>query len=315
MMFRARLVRGGTKRRVGLMETGATTWVRAPDRACPRLQRRGWNLNSSSSNPEHPTCRTGHRWRSAHTAPLAWPIQMREPQPSQARGTGHNQSAFAVVRAATPGWSARGACSVATMKESEAMPILGRAASARSKPRKGAADLRRNPLRHAWHGAVFAEVKVDPISVKSAHPPCRRFRAGRIINPRLSQSDLRRHDLGHYCIARASVIDATRPDAQRQLADTIPVNAMCEPGALMVDEYDPTEPRIKGVGEWRHRHGWRYRQRGLACDGIRVRRFPIGSTILVSPLRAKYATIDTLMIAALPANSRSRRFKNAFPAQ
>jgi xanthine dehydrogenase YagR molybdenum-binding subunit len=49
------------------------------------------------------------------------------------------------------------------------------------------------------HGAVFAEVKVDPESGQiRATGLVGAFAAGRVINPRLdAQPILRRHDLGH----------------------------------------------------------------------------------------------------------------------
>jgi xanthine dehydrogenase YagR molybdenum-binding subunit len=100
--------------------------------------------------------------------------------------------------------------------------ILGRAGLREIEARgKGAADpaAQSTYAMHA-HGAVFAEVKVDPdLGQIRVTRLVGAFAAGRVINPRLVQSqNLWRHDLGRIiCTARAGGDGSPlRPDHERQ---------------------------------------------------------------------------------------------------
>ncbi len=146
----------------GLMETGAhDIW--------------GWNSNSSSSNPERPTCPMRASLAAQLTPPRqAWPSTMREPRRSpNSRNWPQPISVRRCSAPVTPGWSrAAAACSVATMKrEAKAMPISsGAPASARSKP---AARAPRTPRRNPSTPCMRMEQcsprsRSIPISVKSA---------------------------------------------------------------------------------------------------------------------------------------------------
>jgi xanthine dehydrogenase YagR molybdenum-binding subunit len=198
------------------METGADAWVREPGPRCQiAADGLGLELEQLGSNPERPTCPAGIAGGSAHTATAGMAI--------------HNAGAAAIAKLAelattdqrSPLFGAGNAGVVArggrlfrrddeTRSESYA-DILGRAGLSEIEARgKGAADPAAQSIyaMHA-HGAVFAEVKVDPdLGQIRVTRLVGAFAAGRIINLVRPQSDLRRHDLGHViCIARQAVID------------------------------------------------------------------------------------------------------------
>ena len=199
------------------------------DRVRPDCGRRARARHSNgwSSGRERPTCRTPASPAARPTPPRqAWPSTMRAPRSSpNSRISPPAMSARPCSVRAMPGSSrAAAACSVATMKGgARAMPISSAApACAEIEARgKGAADpaAQSTYAMHA-HGAVFAEVKVDPdLGQIRVTRLVGAFAAGRVINPRPgAQSDLRRHDLGRVvCAARAGRHGPPlRPDAERQ---------------------------------------------------------------------------------------------------
>jgi xanthine dehydrogenase YagR molybdenum-binding subunit len=142
------------------------------------------------------------------------------------------------------------------------------------------------------HGAVFAEVKVDPdLGQVRVTRMVGAFAAGRIVNPHLVKSQY----LGgmiwgiSFALHEKAIVD---PRSGRIMNANfgeyhVPVNAdVPHLDALMIDEHDPhvNALGIKGVGE--------IAITGSAgavanavwhATGIRVRRFPIGIEALVAP--------------------------------
>jgi xanthine dehydrogenase YagR molybdenum-binding subunit len=140
------------------------------------------------------------------------------------------------------------------------------------------------------HGAVFAEVKVDPdLGQIRVTRMVGAFAAGRIINPRMVRSQIFGGMIWgmSFALHEQAVTDhrsgrILNPD----LAEYhVPVNADVPPmEALMIDEYDPhvNALGIKGVGEI----GITGSAGAVAnavwhATGVRVRRFPIGIDDLV----------------------------------
>jgi xanthine dehydrogenase YagR molybdenum-binding subunit len=157
----------------------------------------------------------------------------------------------------------------------------------------GAADVvaQAEYAMHA-HGAVFAEVKIDPdLGQVRVTRMVGAFAAGRIINPKLVRSQL----LGgmiwgvSFALHEAAMVD--RRSGRVLNADLaeyhVPVNAdVPSMDALTVDEHDPhvNALGIKGVGEI----GITGSAGAVAnavwhATGIRVRRFPIRIENLVAP--------------------------------
>jgi len=171
--------------------------------------------------------------------------------------------------------------------------ILKRAGLAEIEARgKGARDPaeQANYAMHA-HGAVFAEVKVDPdLGQIRVTRMVGAFAAGRIINPRMVQSEL----LGgmiwgiSFALHEQAIIDHRSGRVLNgNLADYhVPVNAdVPSMEALTIDEYDPhvNALGIKGVGEI----GITGSAGAVAnavwhASGIRPRRFPIRIEDLVN---------------------------------
>jgi len=156
---------------------------------------------------------------------------------------------------------------------------------------KGAADpaAQSNYAMHA-HGAVFAEVKVDPeLGQIRVTRMVGAFAAGRVINPRMVRSQI----LGgmiwgvSFALHERAVMDRRSGRTMNaNLADYhVPVNAdVPSMQALMVEEHDPhvNALGIKGVGEI----GVTGSAGAVAnavwhATGTRVRRFPIGIDDLV----------------------------------
>jgi xanthine dehydrogenase YagR molybdenum-binding subunit len=172
--------------------------------------------------------------------------------------------------------------------------ILKRAGLAEIEARgKGARDPaeQANYAMHA-HGAVFAEVKVDPdLGQIRVTRMVGAFAAGRIINPRLVQSQL----LGgmiwgiSFALHEQAIIDHRSGRVLNgNLAEYhVPVNVDVPPmEALTIDEYDPhvNALGIKGVGEI----GITGSAGAVAnavwhASGIRPRRFPVRIEDLVNP--------------------------------
>lgn len=134
------------------------------------------------------------------------------------------------------------------------------------------------------HGAVFAEVKVDPeLGQIRATRLVGAFAAGRIINPRLVQSQLYGGMIWglSFALHEEAVIDRRSGRIlNANLAEYhVPVNADVPPmDVITVDEHDPhvNALGIKGVGEI----GITGSAGAVAnavwhATGIRVRRFPI----------------------------------------
>src|SRR6202040_1859664 len=164
--------------------------------------------------------------------------------------------------------------------------ILGRAGLSEIEARgKGAADPAAQSIyaMHA-HGAVFAEVKVDPdfgqIRVTRLVGA---FAAGRVINPRLVRSQIFGGMIWgmSFALHEHAIMDRrSGRTLNANLAEYhIPVNAdVPSLEALMIDEHDPhvNALGIKGVGEI----GITGTAGAVAnavwhATGIRVRQFPI----------------------------------------
>ncbi len=142
------------------------------------------------------------------------------------------------------------------------------------------------------HGAVFAEVKVDPdLGVVRATRLVGAFAAGRIINPRLAQSQLYGGMIWgvSFALNEAAIVD--RRSGRVVNADLseyhVPVNAdVPSLEALLIHEDDPyvNGLGIKGVGEI----GITGTVGAVAnavrhATGIRVRRFPVRIEDLMTP--------------------------------
>ena len=173
--------------------------------------------------------------------------------------------------------------------------ILGRAGMAQIDARgNGAPDpaAQSSYAMHA-HGAVFAEVKVDPdLGQVRVTRLVGAFAAGRIINPRLVRSQLFGGMIWgvSFALHEQAVMDArSGRTLNANLAEYhVPVNAdVPSLDVLTIDEHDPhvNALGIKGVGEI----GVTGSAGAVAnavwhATGIRVRRFPIQIGDLVSQL-------------------------------
>jgi xanthine dehydrogenase YagR molybdenum-binding subunit len=142
------------------------------------------------------------------------------------------------------------------------------------------------------HGAVFAEVKVDPdLGQIRATRLVGAFAAGRIINPRLVQSQYYGGMIWgvSFALHEQAVVDARsgRPMNANLAEYHIPVNAdVPSLEAILVEEDDPhvNALGIKGVGEI----GITGTAGAVAnavwhATGIRVRKFPITLDRLIEP--------------------------------
>jgi xanthine dehydrogenase YagR molybdenum-binding subunit len=172
--------------------------------------------------------------------------------------------------------------------------ILGRAGLAQIEGHgTGAADAaaQADYAMHA-HGAVFAEVKVDrDLGQMRATRVVGAFAAGRIINPRMVQSQLQGGMIWgvSFALHEQAVIDPRSGRSMNaNLAEYhIPVNAdVPSLEAILVEERDPhvNALGIKGVGEI----GITGTAGAVAnavwhATGIRVRKFPITIDRLIEP--------------------------------
>jgi xanthine dehydrogenase YagR molybdenum-binding subunit len=173
--------------------------------------------------------------------------------------------------------------------------ILGRAGLNEIDARgKSAADPAAQSVyaMHA-HGAVFAEVKVDPeLGQIRVTRLVGAFAAGRVINPRMVRSQIFGGMIWgmSFALHEEAVMDRrSGRTLNANLADYhVPVNAdVPDMEALMVDEHDPhvNALGIKGVGEI----GITGSAGAVAnavwhATGIRVRRFPIRLDDLLTPV-------------------------------
>jgi len=178
------------------------------------------------------------------------------------------------------------------MRSESYIDILGRAGLAQIEASgKGAADpaAQSTYAMHA-HGAVFAEVKVDPdLGQIRVSRMVGAFAAGRIINPRMVRSQIFGGMIWGMSFALHERAVTDRRSGRILNADFaeyhVPVNADVPPmEALMIDEYDVhvNALGIKGVGEI----GVTGSAGAVAnavwhATGTRVRRFPIGIDDLV----------------------------------
>jgi xanthine dehydrogenase YagR molybdenum-binding subunit len=172
--------------------------------------------------------------------------------------------------------------------------ILGRAGLAQLEGRgKGAADpaAQSTYAMHA-HGAVFAEVKVDPdLGQMRVTRVVGAFAAGRIINPRMVQSQLYGGMIWgvSFALHEQTIMDhrSGRPMNPNFAEYHIPVNAdVPSLEAILVEESDPhvNALGIKGVGEI----GVTGTAGAVAnavwhATGVRVRQFPITLDRLITP--------------------------------
>jgi xanthine dehydrogenase YagR molybdenum-binding subunit len=173
--------------------------------------------------------------------------------------------------------------------------ILGRAGLSEIEARgKGAADpaAQSTYAMHA-HGAVFAEVKVDPdLGQIRVTRLVGAFAAGRVINPRMVRSQIYGGMIWgiSFALHEHAVMDRrSGRTLNANLADYhVPVNAdVPDMEALMIDEHDShvNALGIKGVGEI----GITGSAGAIAnavwhATGIRVRRFPIRIDDLLAPV-------------------------------
>jgi xanthine dehydrogenase YagR molybdenum-binding subunit len=173
--------------------------------------------------------------------------------------------------------------------------ILGRAGLSEIEARgKGAADpaAQSTYAMHA-HGAVFAEVKVDPdLGQVRVTRLVGAFAAGRVINPRMVRSQIYGGMIWgiSFALHEHAVMDPrSGRTLNANLADYhVPVNAdVPDMEALMIDEHDShvNALGIKGVGEI----GITGSAGAIAnavwhATGIRVRRFPIRIDDLLAPV-------------------------------
>jgi xanthine dehydrogenase YagR molybdenum-binding subunit len=173
--------------------------------------------------------------------------------------------------------------------------ILGRAGLAEIEARgSGAADPAAQSIyaMHA-HGAVFAEVKVDPdLGQVRVTRMVGAFAAGRVINPRMVRSQIYGGMIWGMSFAlheQAMMDHRSGRTLNANLAEYhIPVNAdVPSLEALMIEEHDPhvNALGIKGVGEI----GITGSAGAVAnavwhATGIRVRRFPIRIEDLVTAM-------------------------------
>jgi xanthine dehydrogenase YagR molybdenum-binding subunit len=178
--------------------------------------------------------------------------------------------------------------------------ILGRAGLAQIEGRGSAGNP--NPMEHApsdyamyAHGAVFAEVKVDPdLGQIRATRLVGAFAAGRIINPRMVQSQYYGGMIWgvSFALHEKAVMDkrSGRPMNANFAEYHVPVNAdVPSLEAILVEEHDPhvNALGIKGVGEI----GITGTAGAVAnavwhATGIRVRKFPITLDQLIEPMVA-----------------------------
>src|SRR6202045_2416673 len=180
------------------------------------------------------------------------------------------------------------------MRSESYADILGRAGLTQVEARgQGAADpaSQSTYAMHA-HGAVFAEVKVDPdLGQIRVTRGVGAFAAGRIINPRLVRSQIYGGMIWGMSFALHEQADMDHRSGRTLNANLaeyhIPVNAdVPSLEALLIDEHDPhvNALGIKGVGEI----GITGSAGAVAnavwhATGIRVRRFPIRIEDLVRP--------------------------------
>jgi len=172
--------------------------------------------------------------------------------------------------------------------------ILGRSGRAEIEGQGASVANMGAPSSYAMHahGAVFAEVKVDPdLGQMRVTRLVGAFAAGRIINPRLARSQLYGGMIWgiSFALHEQAVMDARsgRPMNPNLAEYHIPVNAdVPSLEAIMVEEHDPhvNALGIKGVGEI----GITGTAGAVAnavwhATGIRVRKFPITLDLLIEP--------------------------------
>src|SRR6202045_4063378 len=172
--------------------------------------------------------------------------------------------------------------------------ILGRAglAAIEGRGKSGADPAAQSTYAMHAHGAVFAEVKVDPdLGQMRVTRVVGAFAAGRIINPRLVRSQLCGGMIWgvSFALHEHAVMDARsgRPMNPNLAEYHIPVNAdVPSVEAILVEERDPhvNALGIKGVGEIGVTGtAGAIAKAGCAPTGVRVRKFPITLDRLIEP--------------------------------
>lgn len=124
------------------------------------------------------------------------------------------------------------------------------------------------------HGAVFAEVKVDPdLGMVRVSRLVGAFAAGRIVNPKLARSQYLGGMIWGLSFALHEGAFVDRRTGRIVNADLgeylIPTHAdVPAVEALLIDEHDPFVNPLgaRGWRNWRDGHGGRHRERRLACD-------------------------------------------------
>jgi len=167
--------------------------------------------------------------------------------------------------------------------------IEGRGAGGNPNPMEAHAQA--DYAMHA-HGAVFAEVKVDPdLGQMRATRLVGAFAAGRIVNPRMVQSQLYGGMIWgvSFALHEQAIMDprSGRPMNASLAEYHVPVNAdVPSLEAILVEEHDPhvNALGIKGVGEI----GITGSAGAIAnavwhATGIRVRKFPVTLDRLIEP--------------------------------
>ena len=172
--------------------------------------------------------------------------------------------------------------------------ILGRAGLAAIEGQGASVSTMGAPSSYAMHahGAVFAEVKVDPdLGQIRVTRVVGAFAAGRIINPRLVRSQLNGGMIWgvSFALHEQAVMDprSGRPMNPNLAEYHVPVNAdVPSLEAILIEEHDPhvNALGIKGVGEI----GVTGTAGAVAnavwhATGIRVRKFPITLDRLLEP--------------------------------
>ncbi len=278
-----------------------TTWARAPGPRWLRSRRTasGSTSTRSSSDPAPPTFpMRGIAGGSAHTATAGMAIHNAGADViARLADLATNDDRSPLFGAGNAGVIARGGRLFRRDDESRSesyADILGRAGLAQIEGQgTSAADpaAQSNYAMHA-HGAVFAEVKVDPdLGQMRVTRVVGAFAAGRIINPRMVRSQLYGGMIWgvSFALHEHAVMDprSGRPMNPNLGEYHIPVNAdVPSLEAILVEERDPhvNALGIKGVGEI----GVTGTAGAVAnavwhATGHRVRKFPITLDRLIEP--------------------------------
>ena len=262
------------------------------DRARPDRGRRAWAGHRSGGVPIRHVgparCRDRGRLRPYRDGRHGDP-QRRRGRDRQAGGPGHGRRAFAAVRCRECRRGRARRPAVPPRRREPQRELRGHSRPRRRRGNRGAGQGATDPAAqsnysmHA-HGAVFAEVKVDPeLGQIRVTRLVGAFAAGRVINPRLVRSQYFGGMIWgvSFALHEHAVID--RRSGRMMNAEPgeyhVPVNAdVPSLEAILVEEHDPhvNALGIKGVGEI----GITGTAGAVAnavwhATGVRVRQFPI----------------------------------------